>query len=183
MKQWLGISTVSGLLVVLMCYGCASRPTEQIDRTQKALDQAKEQRAEEFSPNEWKSGMDAWNGAQTALDDKRYGEATTHLLKATGQFVKARDLAKGKREELRKEVQGLQKTIDIRYQGVRASLATAKLSPKVKKELEDSCKEIDQAIAKMGTQADSGDYTQAKYTAQTTLRKVFEAEKELPTKK
>jgi hypothetical protein len=183
MKQLLRISTVMGLLVVLVCYGCAGMPTEQLDRAQKALDQAKEQHAEEFSPNEWRSGMETWKNAQAALDNKRYSEANTYLLKAAGQLQKARDLAKGKRDELLKEIRGLQKTIDIRYQGVKASMGTAKLSPAVKKELEDSIKDIDQGIAKIKTQADSGDYTQAKYTAQTTFRKVYEAEKMLPAKK
>ena len=180
MKRILQISIAMGLLVLLTNYGCATRPTEQIDRAEMAMNQAKEQRAEEFSPTEWRNGMTAWESAQEALDEKRYSEASTYLLKATGQFGKARDLAKGKRDELLREIQGLQKTIDIRYQSLKAAAAAARLAPKAKKELEASFSDIEQAIVKLKSQIEQGDYTPAKYTAQTTLRKVYEAEQTLP---
>jgi hypothetical protein len=167
-----------GLVLLLLCVACG-QPTEQIQLAQKAMDQAKEQRAEEFAAKEWSDAMQAWNQAQAALAKNSYSESSAALLKAKTRFEKARDIAKGRREELLREVTGLQKTIDIRYNGVKTNLQTAKISAKQKKEIEDSCKEIDQAIEKLKSQINSGDLSPAKYTAQTTLRAVYDAEKML----
>ena len=165
-----------GIVVLLCCYGCG-RPTEQIQLTEKALDQAKEQHADEFAPKEYNDAQQAWNQAQTALSKSDYGAASQLLLKARSRAEKARDIAKGRREELLKEVTGLQKTIDIRYSSVKTSFQTAKLSAKQKKEIEESFKDIDQAIEKLKSQLKSGDLAPAKYTGQTTLRSVYDAEK------
>ncbi len=164
--------------LILFCFACG-QPTEQIENAQKAMDQAKEQRAEEFSPKEWNDAMQAWNQAQAALSKGSYSESSSLLLKAKTRFEKARDIAKGRRDALIQEVTGLQKTIDIRYSGVKDNLKTAKLSAAKKKELEESCKEIDQSIEKLKSQLGSGDLSPAKYTAQTTLRAVYDVEKEL----
>ncbi len=180
MNKTFRISTVVIFLSVIAFYGCSYRPTEQIERAEKAMAQAQEQHADEFSPNEWNSGMEAWNKAQEALDQERYSQASPYLLKTMEQFNRARDIAKGKREALLREIQGLQTTIDIRYKGVKISMEEAKLSSKVKKELEASCSEIDEAIIKIANLVDEGEYNQASFLAQTTMRKVYEAEQLLP---
>ncbi len=164
-----------GIVLLLCCYACG-KPQEQIDAAQKAIDQAKEQHAEEFAAKEWNDAQQAWSQAQAAVDAGNYSQASSLLLKAKSRAEHARDLAKGRRDELMKEVTGLQKTIDIRYGAVKTKLETAKLSPKQKKEAEDSCKDIDQALEKLKKQVESGDLTPAKYTAQTTLRAVFDTQ-------
>jgi len=165
-----------GIVVLLCCYACG-KPTEQIELAQKALDQAKEQRADEFAPKEYNDAQQAWGQAQTALSKSDYAAASALLLKARSRAEKARDLAKERRNALLKEITGLQKTIDIRYNSVKTSMSTAKLSAKQKKEIEDSCKDIDQAIEKLNSQLNSGDLAPAKFTAQTTLRSVYDVEK------
>ncbi len=167
-----------GIALLLCCYGCG-KPTAQIEATQKAIDEAKEQHAEEFAAKEWNDAQQAWSQAQAAVDAGSYSQANSLLLKARTRAEKARDLAKGKREELLKEVTGLQKTIDIRYGTVKKDLEAAKLSPKAKQEIENACKDIDQSIEKLKKQIDSGDLTPAKFTAQTTLRAVYEEQEAL----
>jgi len=167
-----------GLVLLLCCYACG-KPTEQIANAQKAFDQAKEQHAEEFAAKEWNDAMQAWNQAQAALSKESYGEAGTLLLKAKSRFEKTRDIAKGRREDLLRQVTGLQKTIDIRYNTMKNNLQAAKLSAKQKKEFEESCKEIDQSIEKLKSQINAGDLTPAKYTGDTTLRSVYETEKSI----
>ncbi|HYK88373.1 MAG TPA: DUF4398 domain-containing protein [Acidobacteriota bacterium] len=167
-----------GLVLALCCFACG-KPTEQIALAQKAMDQAKEQRAEEFAAKEWNDAMQAWNQAQAALAKDSYSESSAALLKAKTRFEKARDLAKGRREELLKEVTGLQKTIDIRYTAVKSSLETAKLSAKQKKDIEESCNDIDQSIEKLKAQIKSGDLAPAKFTGGTTLRAVYDIQQQL----
>ncbi len=166
-------------LVLLLCFCACGQPTEQIQLAQKAMDQAKEQRAEEFAAKEWNDAMQAWNQAQAALAKNSYSESSTALLRAKSRFEKARDIAKGRREDLLKQVTGLQKTIEIRYTAMKNTVQAAKLSAAKKKEFEESCKEIDQAIEKMKSQVNAGDLTPAKFTGDTTLRNVYETEKSL----
>ena len=159
--------------------GCSSKPTEQLELAQKAMDQAKEQHAEEFAQADWKNAHQAWEDAQSLIAQQKYAESGSLLLRAKSRFEKARDIAKSKREDLRREIDGLQKTIDTRYGSLKSGLSAAKLSPAVKKSLDESCGSIDKAIQKLRTEVEQGEYTQAKYTAQTTMRQVYEAEKEI----
>jgi len=80
-----------------------------------------------------------------------------------------------------KEVQGLQKAIDLRYKALKTDMERngAKLSPARKKSLDDSFKDIDKGIEKVQADTEAGEYSQARTTAQTTIRQVFEAEKQL----
>ena len=80
-----------------------------------------------------------------------------------------------------KEIEGQQKAIELRYKSLKADLDAnaAKLSAPRKKSLADSCTDIDKGIEKAHAEVEQGAYTEAKNTAQTTIRKVFEAEKEL----
>ncbi len=164
-------------LVLLLCFCACGQPTEQIQQAQKAMDQAKEQHAEEFAAKEWNDAMQAWNQAQAALAKNSYSESSTALLRAKSRFEKARDIAKGRREDLLKQVTNLQKTIDLRYTAMKNNVQSAKLSAAKKKEFEESCKEIDQAIEKLKSQLGSGDLTPAKFTGDTTLRNIYECEK------
>jgi hypothetical protein len=159
--------------------GCSSKPTEQLALAQKAMDQAKEQYAQEFAQADWKSAQQAWEDAQSLITKEQYAEAGTLLLRAKSRFEKARDIAASRREDLRREIDGIQKTIDTRYGRLKAGLSAAKLPAAVKKRLDESCLNIDTAVQKLKTELEQGDYTQAKDTAQTTMRQVYEAEKEV----
>ncbi len=173
------ISLVVCLTLALAMFGCSGRPEEQIQLTQKAMDQAQEQQAAEFAPNEWGMGLQAWKDADAHLAKSQWGEATTSLLKAKSQFQQARDIAKGKRDTVIQQIQGNQKVIELRYKGVKDNLEKAKLSPKTKAEVQDSCKEIDQGIEKLNAQFNQKELNQALFTSQTVMRQVYEAEKQI----
>ena len=170
-----------GLFLTLFVSACASRPDEQLNLAQKAMDQAKAEHASEFAPADWEAAQQSWNQAQGLLEKQSYSEAGTLLAKSKARFEKARNVAKSKRDALMKEIQGQQKAIELRYKSLKADLDAnaAKLSAPRKKSLEDSCKDIDKGIEKGQAEVEQGAYTEAKNTVQMTIRKVFEAEREL----
>jgi uncharacterized protein DUF4398 len=170
------------LALCLVFFGaCSSKPVEQLNLAQKAMDQAKEQHAAEFAQNEWRAAEQAWEQAKQLYAKEQYGEAGSLFVTAKSRFEKARNVAKSKRDAVLREVQNMQKTIDLRYKGLKSNMTAAegKLSGAVKKSLEESCKDIDKAVDKLKGDIEQGDYTAAKTTAQTTIRMVYDAEKEL----
>jgi Domain of unknown function (DUF4398) len=167
------------LCLTLALYGCGSRPDEQLALAQKAMDQAKEQRAAEFAPSEWRNAEDAWQKAQALLASESYGEAGTLFLRAKSRYERSRDIAKSKRDDVRKEVQGMESTIDLRYKSLKDNISRAKLTQPRKQALTDFCSDIDKSIDKIKAEMEQGEYPRAKETAQATLRQVYEAEKAL----
>jgi len=181
MEHFRKMSCFFGFFLTLLVCACASRPDEQLNLAQKAMEQAKAERASELAEADWEAAKQAWNQAQGLLEKQSYGEASTLLLRSKARFEKARNIAKAKRDELLKLIQGQQKAIELRYKNLKADMDAnaAKLSTPRKKSLEDSCKDIDKGIEKAQAEVEQGEYTGAKTTAQTTIRKVYEAEKEL----
>ncbi len=181
MKQIPGLALLTVLLLVASGSACSSRPDEQMKLAEKAMEQAKEQRAEEFAQSDWANAQRVWEQAQSQLKNERYGEAGTLLLRAKSRFEKARDIAKAKRDAVLKEAQELQKAVDLRYKALKTDVEgnVAKLSPARKKSLEDSFKDIDKGIEKVQADIKAGEYSRARTTGQTAIRRVFEAEKEL----
>ena len=181
MNKVSGLALLTVLFLVTSGSACSSRPDEQIKLAEKAMEQAKEQRAEEFAQSDWANAQQVWEQAQSQLKNQRYGEAGTLLLRAKSRFEKARDIAKAKRDAVLKEAQELQKAVDLRYKALKTDVEgnVAKLSPARKKSLDDSFKDIDKGIEKVQADIEAGEYSQARTTAQTAIRRVFEAEKEL----
>jgi len=181
MNKVSGLALLTVLFLVTSGSACSSRPDEQIKLAEKAMEQAKEQRAEEFAQSDWANAQQVWEQAQSQLKNERYGEAGTLLLRAKSRFEKARDIAKAKRDAVLKEAQELQKAVDLRYKALKTDVEgnVAKLSPARKKSLDDSFKDIDKGIEKVQADIEAGEYSQARTTAQTAIRRVFEAEKEL----
>jgi hypothetical protein len=166
------------VVLSLISVGCTSKPDEQLQLAQKAMEQAKEQHAEEFAQTDWKTAQQAWEDAQSLIAKQQYAEAGSLLLRARSRFEKARDIAKSKREDLRREIENNRKTIDARYGSLKSAISAAKLPSGAKRSLDESCGDIDKEIEKLKAEFDQGEFTQAKYTTQTTLRRVYEAEKE-----
>jgi hypothetical protein len=169
------------LSLAFLIFACSPKPVDQIQKTEKAMEQAKAEHAEEFAPDEWKAGEDAWRAANAQIDQQKYGDVTATLLKAKTRFEKARDIAKGKRDEAIKEIKNTQKTAEMRCKALHDDLDKSgkKLSAAKRKEFEEACKAADEKIAKVTTQLENGQYNDAKYLAGSTLREVWEAQKEL----
>jgi hypothetical protein len=169
------------LSLALLVFGCTSRPVESIQKAEKAMQQAKAEHAEEFAPEDWKAGDEAWRSAQARIEKEKWAESEPLLLKAKMRFEKARDIAKGKREEAIKEIKNTQKTAEMRCKALKDDLEKGgkKLSPAKRKEFEEACKTADEKIAKVNSQLENDKYNDAKYLAGSTLREVWEAQKEL----
>ena len=169
------------LSLALLIFGCSSKPVEQIAKAEKSMELAKAEHAEEFAPEDWKAAEDAWRSAQARVSNQQYGEATTLLLKASTRFDKARTIAKGKREEAIKEIKNTQKTAEMRCKALKDDLEKngKKLPAATRKEMEEACKSAEEKIAKVNTQLENGQYGDAKLLAGTTLREVWEAQKDL----
>lgn len=168
-------------ILALWAASCSERSAETVRLAEKAKEQARAVQAAEFAPADWKSAEEIRANAQAMLDGNRHREAMALLLKAKTRYEKARDIASARREALRREVEALQKTADLRCKGVDARLQDprVKLSAVQRKRLEDACNEIHGRIAAISAQLEEGELAEAKLSAQTTLRRVWEMEKQL----
>ena len=162
-------------------FACSGKPVEYIEKTEKAMQQAKTEHAEEFASDDWKTGEEDMRTAQGLIEKEKWGDATKALLKAKAHFEKARDVAKGKRAVAIREIGDTQKVAESRCKVLKEALAanSKKLSAAKRKEYEDACKAADEKIAKVSTQLQNGQYGDAKLLAGSTLREVWEAQKEL----
>jgi len=167
-------------LLVLIVAGCSGPPTSDIERAQKAMDQAKAQNADLFAAEEWNDAEAAWKDAQERIEAKKYREAIPKLLKAQQSYQKARDVAKGRKEAEITQIKGDQKATSLRCNTLKENVAAAKkLNAAKKKELEELCKDADEKVAKITTLLDQGSYSEAKTLASNTLREVYEGEVKL----
>ncbi len=174
------IHSILVLLSALCIWGCSAAPVEQIKRCEAEREQARSEHAEEFAPEDWSAAEQAWNSAQDMLAKKKYGDASMLFLKAQTRFSRSHDIAKGRRADAIREITGLQKTIDFRCKTLKEDMDRykARLTAANRQLLEDSCKGIEDSSAKVLVQLDKGQYREAKLLAQTTLRQVWEAEKD-----
>jgi hypothetical protein len=169
------------VLALALLSACSGRPEPQIRRTEQALQQAKEERAEEFAPQNWLPADEAYNEAQAMLAQKKWREATSLLLKAQAGFQKARDVAKVKRAGYIRDVQSTKGTAEDRCKELK-EFYKANLSriPSAKrKELEDTFKGLDEKLAKVAGQLEQGQYSDAKLLAEATLRELMETQGKL----
>jgi len=161
--------TVSLMLCV---HGCASRPDKEIQLAQDAMNQALEQRAEEYAPAEWKSAKEAWDQAQAQLGQERYASAAASFVTAKARLLKAAEVAKAERESMRTQVANLQQVMAANFANLKAGAAQAKLAGAARKEYEAALADIDKRIALVASQVDQGDYIGAKKNAQGALQAI-----------
>lgn len=181
MNRLIPLFTLPVLALELFLAACSGRPEAQIGRTEQALQRAKAEHAQEFASEDWGPAEEAYSKAQTMLAQKKWGEASALLLKAQTGFQKARDVAKGKRASLIRDVQNMQGAIQDRCKTLR-EFYKANLSriPSAKRKgLEDSCKRFDEELAKVTNQLGRGEYRDAKLLAETTMSEVLYTQHEL----
>ena len=166
--------------LALFVAGCAGPPTADIERAQKAMDQAKAQDADLFATEAWNDAESSWKEAQDLIAAKQYRQAIPKLLKAQQGYQKARDVAKGRKEVEINQIKGDQKAAELRCNTLKESIAAAKrLSAAKRKDFEDICQGVDEKVAKVATMLDQGNYSEAKTTASSALREVYDAEQKL----
>jgi hypothetical protein len=172
------------LLLPLLFSGCASKPVEMIDKTQTAMDHAKAAHADFFAPEDWKAAETASAQAQTLLDQEKWSEANTALLKAMSRYGKAEEISKDKKEAFLRDVQGIQSSAEKRLKDLKDKAATAKFTAAKQKEINEECKAIEENFTKVPKQLADGLFSDAKLNAQQTARRIWDVTQEyFPTKK
>ncbi len=184
MKRSCHISLLLGAVFVLLFTGCSARPDEQIAQAELALKQAEEQHAEHFATEDWNAAKQAWDQAQTALEQQKYGEATTLLLKASTRFRKARDIAQGRKEDAIREIQGIHSAAEKRLKDLQEAVDSGKIrvAASKRKTYEESVKDFEAKLTQVTTKLEGGEFGESKFLAQTTLRQIWETQKELEGK-
>lgn len=171
------------LVVVLgLCLAsCSGRPVAQIERTEQAREQAKAEAAQEFATEDWNSAEAAYGEAQRMLEQKKWREADARLLKAMTGYQKARDIAKGRREDTIRRIQNNQKTVELRAKALQELYRSnlGKFSAARRKHLEETWKAFEEKIATMSRQLEQGRYSDAEFLAGRTLREIWELRQEL----
>jgi outer membrane murein-binding lipoprotein Lpp len=165
--------------LALLLAGCSSGPSQMFQLTQKARTEATNEHADQYAADYWREAEKSWQEANAKLEVKSYGEADNLLLRAKANYVKARDLAKNRREELVKKIRNTQITIEKRLKSdLLDNPASAKLPVARKKEFEASVKEIQDNQAKIETQIQNDQLAEAEFLANKTLRAIYEAQQE-----
>ncbi len=162
------------VFLIAVLPGCASRPDEQINAAQAAMDEARGERAEIFAPADWTDAVTVWKEGQDLLEQEKFGEAASKFIRAKARFEKTRNIARSKREELAREVREQQGVINARYGLIQAELPN--VSGADRRSLEEACRDIDQEMAGLNESIDKENFLEAQDKAQTVLRKVYEAQ-------
>ena len=167
------------LSLALFVSACSGRPTEMIDLTEKARQEATDEHADQFAMEEWSAAERDWQAASAKLEAEDWGEASNLLLRAKGHFNKARDLAKGKREAAIREITGLLQPLKIRLQrDLKDDPAIERLTGSRKKDFDAQVKLIEDNILQIDEQLKSAQYSDAKVLAGRTLRQVHDVQQE-----
>jgi hypothetical protein len=166
------ISIAACVFLALFCYGCASRPDEQIKAATDAYNQAAELHADQYVPGDWKGAKELWDQAQDQLAKQQYAMAGETLLRAKARLLKVKDLAKTERESMQTEVKNMQANIATNYAAFKAAMTPAKQAGPAKKEFQAACQDIDKRIALIVSQMDQGDFIGAKANAQGALQAI-----------
>ena len=161
---------------LLFYAGCASRPEELIQQTEKTRQEAKDAFADQFALDDWNAGEKAWGQAEDALQKEDYGQASTFLLRAKDRYMKARQVGLGKKEEMIKRIDGAKSAATIRLKSLAETIAKAPAAKK--KEIEASVQGIEANLAKIDAQVKEGLFSDAEVLAQRALRSVWELEQQ-----
>jgi hypothetical protein len=168
-------------VLVIGMYGCSGKPTEQIEKTEKAQAAAKAEYADQFAQDDWRAAEQAFGEAQGYIAKEKWGDATRVLLKAKTRYEKARDLAHNKKDAKIQEISGKQTTLEKRAKTLKDALDAggAKITAAKKQLAEEVYKGVEEKLAKISTQLKNGQFQDADYLAGSTLREVWEATQEI----
>ncbi len=181
MNRTIPLFTLPVFALGVFLAACSGRPEAQIARTEQAMQQAKDEHAQEFAPDDWGPADEAHSQAQTLLEQKKWVQAGPLLLKAQTGFQKARDVAKRKRADFIRDVQSTQGTALDRCKTIREfyKVNLSRIPSPRRKGLEDACNAFDEKLAKVTSQLDQGQFQDAKTLAGTTLTEVLQTQLEL----
>lgn len=124
--QWVRIlSLVLCFGFVLLVFGCAKPPKEELDNAEKALNSAKSKEADVYAPDTFKKAEEALNKAKSLINEKKYKEA-----KALA--IEAEKLAKQSETEIEAGKAKMKEETEKLLTDIKASLEeTKKILPQV----------------------------------------------------
>jgi hypothetical protein len=168
-------------VLVIGMYGCSGKPTEQIEKTEKAQAAAKAEYADQFAQDDWRAAEQAFGEAQGYIAKEKWGDATRVLLKAKTRYEKARELAHNKKDVKIAEITNKQTQLEARAKTLKDALDAggAKIPAPKKQMAEEVFKGVEEKMAKISTQLKNGQFQDADYLAGSTLREVWEATQEI----
>jgi hypothetical protein len=148
---------------------CSSRPTQIIQLTEQARQQAMNEHADQFAVDYWTAGEKAW---------QKWAEAENLLLKAKSSYIKARDMATDQRAAAITQITQAQQTATLRLKALKEDRAVSKLSAARKKEFDAAVKQFEDNIAKAAEQFKNAQYSDSNNLFQRTTREIWEAQQE-----
>jgi hypothetical protein len=170
------ITVVIAAIILGFLAACAGMPQVELDQAQAAKEEAEAERASLLASGDWEEAMKSWNEAQEQIGQKSYSQARTSLLTAKSRFQKARDIAASRREQIRNEAEGTKGTIALRYERLKQTARSTRLSAAKKRDLEKAYTNIDVEILKLDKMIEGGLYVEARDHSATVMRLVLEAE-------
>jgi predicted S18 family serine protease len=176
MKYLARCTLAFGVLFALFCIGCASYPEEQLKQAQAAMDEALKYKPEVFAASDWQDAKKIWDEAQSLLSQQKYAQASSLLVTAKSRLAKVAQIASRNHETVLSEVTKTQMEISKRHASLKSDLAAARLSPSVRKSLEECCLQLEQKIGQLNTEVETGDLLKAQATAKETLKFVYEGQ-------
>jgi len=170
------ITFVVAALIVAFLAACAGMPQAELDQAKAAKEEAEAERASLLAAGDWDDAMQSWNEAQEQIGQKSYSQARTSLLTAKSRFQKARDISASRREQIKSEVEGTKGTIAVRYERLKQTARSERLSAAKKRDLEKAYVNIDDEISKLDKMIEGGLYVEARDHSTGVMRMVLEAE-------
>jgi hypothetical protein len=175
-------------LAVIMLTGCGEVPQTDIDAAQAALDAAKQAEADKYVPDMYNAAKNTLDNALAIVEEEKsgmfsnYDEAVVQLEKAKNDAQAATEAVPAKKEELKREIDGMVAQIPDM---VNETKALWKRAPRgkgtreplqlIKNDIEATEKSVDQVT----TMAEQGDLLGAQKKAQDIMNKLRQLQSEL----
>lgn len=159
--------------------GCASKPTDELEMTRVAMDQAMKTQAEEYAPYDWDHAQMNWQMANSLIRMGRYEQARDVLIQAVGNFNKARDLSNRRLESLKIEINSLLPVLEKEIETLQQATEDSKTSARIRKRIESALPIIDEKVSSMNACLDREDYLLARRYSQEAQRYIQDLKKKL----
>ena len=170
---------VLSAIALIPLAGCASKPTDELEMARVAMDNAITNQASEYAPYDWDRAQMNWQMANALIRMGRYDEARDILVKAVGNFDKARDVSSRRLESLKIEVNSIVPVLDKEVESIQKASEDSKRDMKTRRRIEAALPLIDEKIASMNASLDREDFLLARRYGQEALRYVQDLKKKL----
>jgi len=163
------------LLSLIACFGCGPASSEaEMKAAQEAMEEARSFSAEELATSDWNDALQAWEEAQTAVEQGK--SAKTLFLTAKSRFDKTAKIAKSHHERVLGEISEMQNTINERMQEIQSALDAQLLSSRAQKEIKPIMAEVEAGSASVNELLDQGSLLEASDLAREVQKKVYNAQ-------